>query len=470
MIRRLAIPALLTLTVFVGCSDDAAVNPSATPSDDEDGAALEIADETYWNDASVSALDDEFTGLARVDARDDLGVDRTVRTYEITIENLTANNGNGASQVFSPPVLASHDPSVRMFRVGDFASDELAGIAEDAVNQPMVDLLESSGRTHEIVVGDGPIMPGASATYTIATRAGRRSVSAVWMLVNTNDAISGLDAIRLPAHGETSYDLFAYDAGSEVNDELEASIPGPCCGNKFAGTDEREPIARHEGITGIGDLDPEVWGFEGAVARVTVRRLAPAFEVTLRNLTPDTGDGGAQVFSPPVLASHSPRARIFRVGSFASDELAGVAEDALNMPLVDRLEATERALDVFVGDGPIFPGDEATWTIRSDRGFRRLSAVFMLVNTNDAFSGVDRVRFPRGGSVTYRLKAYDAGSEFNDELAVHIPGPCCGSVGAGVEERARIGPHPGLHGDGDLDVAKYGWDEPAAELTITRVR
>ena len=98
----------------------------------------------------------------------------------------------------------------------------------------------------------------------------------------------------------------AYDAGSEINTELNGDIPGPGCGSPGMGPDEHEPIAMHDGILGVGDLDPATWGWEGPVARVTVRRLAPAYTVTLENLAPATLEGGSQVFSPYTVLAFSP--------------------------------------------------------------------------------------------------------------------------------------------------------------------
>lgn len=468
---RAALPALIALLFFVGCADDTPLDPQASSSDPPDGQALQRDDDRFWNeDERVAPFHAEAEGLAKSRHDSDRGVGPTTRTYEVVVENLTPNNGGGAAQVFSPPVLASHNPSVHMFQVGHYASDPLAGVAEDALNQPLVDLLESSRGVGEVVVGDGVIPPGASARYELATHVGSRFLSMAFMLVNTNDGFSGLESLRLPAHGEVELDAYAYDAGSELNDELIANIPGPCCGNPGSGVSTRERIHHHEGITGVGDLDPETWGWQGAVARITVRRLEPAYRLTVRNLTPDTGDGGSQVFSPPVFATHSPRIAMFRTGRLASDELAGIAEDAMNQPMVDLLEASGAALDVQVGGGVIPPGQSAEFTVESAPGHRRLSMAFMLVNTNDGFSGVDRLRLPRRGAVTYRLFALDAGSELNDELVASIPGPCCGNVGTGTDTAEPIHLHPGIEGVGDLDPEKWGWDEPAAELTVERIR
>lgn len=446
----MAFGAAALIAVASGCADNELVDPS--------------------QEADHTTVDDEGPALAGT-FDSEYGVPPTTRTYEITIENLTADTGDGGSQVFSPPVFATHSGRNLIYRLGGFASPGLAGVAEDALNDGLVKELAGNHRTHDAFVGEGgPIFPGQSATYTVQTIGGFRRLSTVWMLVNTNDAFSGLNGIQLPRAGTQAQYVFAYDAGSEVNTELMSDIPGPCCGNPGSGPDERKRIRKHEGITGRGDLDPNKYGFEGAVAKITIKRLAPAYEIKLENLTPVTVDGGSQVFSPPVLATHSPRVKMFRVGRKASDELAAIAEDGMNGPMLDLLGSSGLVYEAFAGDGPVFPGDDATYEVEAPIGFRRLSMVFMLVNTNDAFSGVDRVRLPAGGRAAYYLNTYDAGSEVNTELASDIPGPCCGSPGAGTASDERIRHHPGILGIGDLDVNDYGWDDPAAKLTITRTR
>jgi hypothetical protein len=100
--------------------------------------------------------------------------------------------------------------------------------------------------------------------------------------------------------------------------------------------------------------------------------------------------------------------------------------------------------------------------------FTRLSVVTMLVNTNDAFTGLDSYRLSGDGAVLRRM-AYDAGSERNNELAAFIPGPCCGNPFVRDPEGALIRMHPGIAGVGDLDPAVYGWEEPVAKITIERV-
>jgi hypothetical protein len=91
----------------------------------------------------------------------------------------------------------------------------------------------------------------------------------------------------------------------------------------------------------------------------------------------------------------------------------------------------------------------------------------MLVNTNDAFTGLDALGLSgRGG--TLGTMAYDAGSERNNELASHIPGPCCGNPFVRDPEGALIGPHEGITGRGDLSPATYDWEGPVARISIER--
>ena len=93
------------------------------------------------------------------------------------------------------------------------------------------------------------------------------------MLVRTNDGFSGLDSINLfnlPG-GTATFDVFAYDAGTEVNTEQETdlvfwnSIPS-------GHTAENGVIALHSGIQGLngGFLSPYAWNTQLPVGRITI--------------------------------------------------------------------------------------------------------------------------------------------------------------------------------------------------------
>lgn len=190
------------------------------------------------------------------------------------------------------------------------------------------------------------------------------------------------------------------------------------------------------------------------------------YEVVITNLT------RGQILSPPVVATHRPGFQIFEVGMPASPELAAVAEDASNAGLETLLDGNRRVSDRQSGGAPIPPGQSAAIEIRADRWSTRLSAVGMLVVTNDAFFGFNGVKLPRWGSATYRAVAYDAGSEGNSELCSQIPGPPCGNGGVRNTATAEgfVHVHAGIHGIGDLVPANHDWRNPTVQMTITRIR
>lgn len=223
------------------------------------------------NPAGPGMETDDFSAVSAEKAMDVAGA--PVATYEVIIENLTPATGAGSSQPFSPPILATHRNDMHIFEAGTAASSAIEQLAEDAVGGPLLDMLHGSSRVHAVAMGGGVIHPGANMVLEIEARPGARTLSMVFMLVNTNDAFGGLDGVRLPAHGEATYLVPAYDSGTEVNTELMSDIPGPCCGSPHMGTDEDGLVMHHMGIQGGGDLDPMTFGWEGAVARVTVRRL-----------------------------------------------------------------------------------------------------------------------------------------------------------------------------------------------------
>ena len=112
---------------------------------------------------------------------------------------------------------------------------------------------------------------GMSSVFEFEANSGQR-LSLVNMLVNTNDAFTGLDSVKLG--GETQvFEVGAFDAGTEANNELGSYIPGPVGNSPFVRAPEGGVITHHTGVMGGGDLDPAVHGWDGPVARITVERL-----------------------------------------------------------------------------------------------------------------------------------------------------------------------------------------------------
>src|ERR671919_1646354 len=134
---------------------------------------------------------------------------------------------------------------------------------------------------------------------------------------------------------------------------------------------------------------------------------------TVENLTP----AGSQPLSPPLVAVHSQRADVWSVGAIANHGVAAIAEDANNAPLEAALPQVPGVETVFtVPGGPIPPGQVRSFEMETRGRFERLTLLTMLVNTNDAFTGLDSLRVHGKGAVIDTI-AYDAGSERNNELA-----------------------------------------------------
>ena len=191
---------------------------------------------------------------------------------------------------------------------------------------------------------------------------------------------------------------------------------------------------------------------------------AGTWRVTIANLTP----AGSQPLSPPLFVVHSKRVDVWSVGDIASHGVAAIAEDANNAPLESALPQLDGVKTAFTGaGGPIPPGASRTYTVETSGRSSRLTVLTMLVNTNDAFTGLDSFRL-RGQSASLATMAYDAGSERNNELRSHIPGPCCNNPFVRDPEGALIRHHEGITGRGELSPAVYDWDDPAARITVER--
>ena len=162
-------------------------------------------------------------------------------------------------------------------------------------------------------------------------------------------------------------------------------------------------------------------------------------------------------------------------GRIEARRLAGTVRVSTGDGTID-VRDLEGEVELSTGDGRIDAiGMQAALRARTNDGrvnvdgrFNRLSIVTMLVNTNDAFTGLDSLRL-RGRGETRSTMAYDGGSEKNNELKSHIPGPCCGSAFVRDPEGALIRPHDGITGVGQLTQALYDWDGPAARIAIERV-
>lgn len=191
------------------------------------------------------------------------------RYFHVTITNITAN------QVFTPLLVASHTAGMPLFTPGQPASEALEMLAEDGATDPLKNEILPSPRVLDVQDSGGLLMPRQSVTVSVKTRGPFKYVSVAGMLIPTNDAFVALNGARGPRYGSVSFNVPAYDAGTEANDELCTNIPGPVCGGEgFNQTrDGAEGFVHvHRGIHGIGDLAAETYDWRNPVARITIRR------------------------------------------------------------------------------------------------------------------------------------------------------------------------------------------------------
>jgi len=200
----------------------------------------------------------------------------TPASFEVRATNLTPG------QPLSPLAVAIHDTDSTLFSVGMPASDGLEVLAEGGDNSQLLEEIDSAAS----VSAAGPLGPGDSETLTLELEneeTAGLSLSLLSMLVNTNDAITGVNAVGLSglAVGD-SLELLApaYDAGTEANSETPGTIPGPADGGEgynAARDDVRDVVTLHPGVVTADDGLPgsalrQVHRFDNPVIAVTVTR------------------------------------------------------------------------------------------------------------------------------------------------------------------------------------------------------
>lgn len=196
------------------------------------------------------------------------------KTYSVTITNLTKK------QVFTPPLVISHNSDFKLFMLGQPASDGLVALAEGGNTQPLEAMLGTRDEVFDYMAGAGGIPPGESRTIEIKVKGQYRKLSLAGMLATSNDAFVAINGITIRHFGEQSLTAVAYDAGSEFNTELCSDVPGPPCaeasGNARVptdGTDTEGFVHVHNGIHGVGDLSEANMDWHNPVARVVIKKM-----------------------------------------------------------------------------------------------------------------------------------------------------------------------------------------------------
>ena len=194
------------------------------------------------------------------------------KVYHVTITNLTH------SISFTPILVASQRRPVSILELGAPASDELAALAEGGDINPLKGFLAANPQVVDIQNSGGLLEPGHSVTVVVDAAHGARYISLASMMLPTNDGFIALDGVRVGGKHAEVYFSPGYDAGSEANDELCASIPGPTCGGEgqspIASPLDEGYVHIHRGIHGIGDLNAATYDWRNPVAKISIVRVS----------------------------------------------------------------------------------------------------------------------------------------------------------------------------------------------------
>ena len=194
--------------------------------------------------------------------------------YEVRVTNLTN------AQRFTPILAVTHTAAARVFRPGTAATAELRTLAEGGDTGPLTALLTGlPAAVREVGSTSGLLTRGASVSFEISGGGAFNLLSLAAMLIPTNDAFVGVET-TLPDSGEMKVVYaYVYDAGTEQNDELCSSIPGPFfseCDGPGGGAEAENGegvVTVRSGIHGVGDLMPHLRDWRNPAARITIKKM-----------------------------------------------------------------------------------------------------------------------------------------------------------------------------------------------------
>lgn len=198
--------------------------------------------------------------------------------YAVTITNLTSG------QPFSPALIATHEPGLSLYTLGQPCPEAFIPLVEDGLNDDGTAYAMSLG-AFDVTNASGPLPPGGSITLNVCGTAKASRISLLSMLTNTNDAFFALDGFKAPPApyafknvGPLTPTLTAmpnvYDAGTEINNENCAYIPGPFCNMNVGVRDpENGVILSHSGIHDVYHLESAIHDWRGPVALISITRV-----------------------------------------------------------------------------------------------------------------------------------------------------------------------------------------------------
>ena len=190
--------------------------------------------------------------------------------YEVTVTNISKG------VVLTPIMVATTRKGDTFFGLGEPASIELETLAETGNPGPLQDSLDAYDVTNNSSSPDPFLGPGQSVTQYVETRGRYNHLSIASMVVPTNDVFFAVNGVAGPkGHKSIIITSPAYDAGTELNDELCTSLPGPGCdGDPGPASDNGEGyVYVSSGIRGVGDLDADALDWNNPIVKIQITRV-----------------------------------------------------------------------------------------------------------------------------------------------------------------------------------------------------
>lgn len=194
--------------------------------------------------------------------------------YTLTLTIINESFNQPFSEFF---VMVHNRMAEPLYRRGQPASAALARLAEDGTAMPlMMYYRENSRGVHSVSIhnDNAPYVGGESTQIEVRVSPRFPMVTIATMAINTNDCFVSVNGVAL-SPGDV-LDLPGLDAGSEENNEMCNSIPGPGCpmgsGNVASGNGEGF-VHVHRGFHGVGNLLPQSrYDWRNPMMRVVVSR------------------------------------------------------------------------------------------------------------------------------------------------------------------------------------------------------
>ena len=414
----------------------------------------------------------------------------------ITVTNTSPDGGT----FLTPFWFGLHNGDFDLADRGSAASPGLEALAEDGNFDPIAAELigADAGALGGAVFGDaGPIATGEIASTVInADGSALPYISLAAMILPSNDAFIGtLDAVELFDEagdflGPVTLNFDGsrvYDAGTEVNTELDAAFINQSAPN--TGEDENGVVRLHDGFNGSegnpeGEGDQIILGGSNAFG-VDIDAVAADFTrdgaeiatvkieevVELRLTVTNSSEDGGTFLTPFWYGLHDEGFDLADRGAEASAGLEALAEDGS----FDTIAAELRDADpdsaggaILGARGPIATGETASTTVVASTDTPYISLAAMLLPSNDAFIGtLNAVQlFDENGDylgdqvITFDgSRVYDAGTEVNTELDAAFINQSAPNTGE--DENGVVRLHDGFNGsegnpDGEGDQIILG--------------